>query len=384
MGTPSRQEIDAIIALDAAPALRNLRITQSYHELSRSIGIAIGAENANWCTFATWASKTAGRFVRGEVLAILRDALQDDARLAAKLERANRLLRRLHVSARLDGTVMIEALKAPVAEVSRHITAGNLAVFAELAPVFSLMCARFGELRNYDATVVGEMINQLQLTPGSTDQGGQTLLCNAVRRFYQARFTREPDGKAELILLGNAETALHEQLRLQPAIAGSLELPGEAVRRALFERVFLRHRLDRVGTRMRRLFENSRVWAELQQELGRLWRQCATRIVMTLRLPDGEIHLGKDLRPKPGDELFPQALQKIAADELRALLSTYHAAQTSAAESGAADWTDIGERMHFILTLFRARQQDPRLFEPPFAAAQASAIAMGRIPDGAL
>ena len=384
MGTPSREEIAAIIGLDAAPALRNLRITQCYHELSRSIGVIIGAKNANWCTFATWASKTAGRFVRGEVIAMLRDALQDDARLAAKIEHANRLLRRLHAAARLDQTLIIEALKAPAAEVSRHITAGNLAVFAELAPVFSLMCARLGEPRNSDAGVVAGFIKELQLTSGPPEQGGQGLLRNALLRFYQARFTSDSDRKAELMLLGNAETALHEQLRLQPAIVGSLELPADAVRRVLFDRLFAGEGPGTVGARMRRLLEKTPVWAELQQELRRIWRQCATRILMTLHLPDGEIHLGRDLRPKPGDELFPRALQEIAADELRALLSSYGAAGSSAAQSGAADWTDIAERMQFILTLFRARQQGPRLFEPPFTSSQTSAIAMGRLPDGAL
>lgn len=129
---------------------------------------------------------------------------------------------------------MIEALKAPIAEVSRHITAGNLAVFAELAPVFSLMCVRLGEPRNSDAGVVAGFIKELQLTTGPPEQGGQGLLRNALLRFYQARFTSDSDRKAELMLLGNAETALHEQLRLQPAIVGSLELPANAVRRMLF------------------------------------------------------------------------------------------------------------------------------------------------------
>jgi hypothetical protein len=40
--------------------------------------------------------------------------------------------------------------------------------------------------------------------------------------------------------------------------------------------------------------------------------------------------------------------------------------------------------MHFILTLFRARQQDERLFEQPFTDAQRSDIAAGRMPAGAL
>ena len=46
--------------------LRNLLITQSYHELAAAIAAVIGNGNANWSSFATWASKTAGQSIRGE------------------------------------------------------------------------------------------------------------------------------------------------------------------------------------------------------------------------------------------------------------------------------------------------------------------------------
>ena len=140
---PSRQEVAAIIRLEAEPALRNLRITQGYHDLSRSIASVTGDSNVNWCTFASWASKTAGRFVRGELVGIFRDALQSDRGLAEKLERINRLIRGVDDSLRLSQLFIFEALKAPVLEVSRFITAGNLGVFAELGPLFSLLCTRF-------------------------------------------------------------------------------------------------------------------------------------------------------------------------------------------------------------------------------------------------
>jgi hypothetical protein len=56
---PSLAEIDAIDACPH-PVLRNLRITQAYHELSTATARKIGSA-ANWCTFATWASKQAGQ-----------------------------------------------------------------------------------------------------------------------------------------------------------------------------------------------------------------------------------------------------------------------------------------------------------------------------------
>src|SRR5688572_30222722 len=64
MTTPTVSEVDAISSI-ADPVLRNLRITQCYHELSGAIVTRV-APGANWCTFATWASRQAGQTIRGE------------------------------------------------------------------------------------------------------------------------------------------------------------------------------------------------------------------------------------------------------------------------------------------------------------------------------
>lgn len=385
-GLPSRLEVAKIIALDAPPPLRNLRITQCYHDLSQSIASLIGGVNANWCTFASWASKTAGRFVRGELVAIFRDALQSDPRLAEKLDRINKVLRLIESSAELDQLAIFEVLKAPLLEVSRYITAGNLAVFAELGPLFSVMSTRFAQDTTYDSNSLARLLDELDLKTGLPEEGGQSLLRGAVGHFYQARFTSEPDRKAELILLANAQTGLHEQVRLQAAIAGSLQLPSDAALRALIDEVFSPAAIEGARLRLRDLLENSvkPLFAEVDRELNRIWRQCATRIFMTLRLPEGEIHLGRDLQNSPGRQLFPSALQSVEMNELRDMLAIYHADGSSADESGAVDWAHIPERMHFILTLFRARQQDSRLFEQPFSEAQRCDIAASRMPQGAL
>jgi hypothetical protein len=383
---PLRHEVAAIIALDAQPALRNLRITQCYHDLSQSIASVIGDADVNWCTFASWASKTAGRFVRGELVGIFRDALQSDRRLADKLDRINQLSRRVDAAARLSQLGIFEVLKAPIMEVSRYITAGNLAVFAELGPLFSAMCEHMGRDAAYDPGSLAHVLDELKLKAGRPEEGGQSLLRSAVSHFYQARFTADPDRKAELILLANAQTGLHEQVRLQPAIAGSLQLPSDAALRALLDGVFAGKAFEDARMRLRVALEVTAkpLFAEVDRELNRIWRECATRIFMTLRLPEGEIHLGQDLRKSPGHELFPSGLQSIEMNDLRTLLATYRADGSTAEESGAADWAEIPERMHFILTLFRARQQDQRLFEQPFTDAQSSDIAAGRMPAGAL
>ena len=54
----TKEEVKQIAQLDD-PILRNLKITQTYCELSKAFNIKSGT-SANWCTFATWASKQAG------------------------------------------------------------------------------------------------------------------------------------------------------------------------------------------------------------------------------------------------------------------------------------------------------------------------------------
>ena len=52
--------------------------------------------------------------------------------------------------------------------------------------------------------------------------------------------------------------------------------------------------------------------------------------------------------------------------------------------SGATDWADLAERMHFITDLFRCWHARAELFTPPYDAVQIAAIRDGRRPGGVL
>lgn len=114
------------------------------------------------------------------------------------------------------------------------------------------------------------------------------------------------------------------------------------------------------------------------------WLEFATKFLMELRLPDGILRLGCDVPSPPGAPLFPPALQTLDDSELQALLERFGAGGPTARGSGAKNWADLPERMQYILELFRSRQQDPRLFEPPFDPEQTAAIAAGQVPGGDL
>ena len=66
VAAPSVADVERIAAL-AGPVVRNLQITQCYHELARAFASRESGD-ANWCAFATWASRQAGQTIRGEDL----------------------------------------------------------------------------------------------------------------------------------------------------------------------------------------------------------------------------------------------------------------------------------------------------------------------------
>ena len=63
---PSVEDVRQIAAI-ANPVIRNLQITECYSRLAAAFAVRSG-EGANWCTYATWASRQAGRTIRGEDL----------------------------------------------------------------------------------------------------------------------------------------------------------------------------------------------------------------------------------------------------------------------------------------------------------------------------
>lgn len=127
-----------IVDRDDNPALRNLLITQCYHDLSAEVARVVGPQDVNWCTFATWASKTAGRFIRNEeVPQLFRTSLTNSPTFRESARRASESVKQAHEATRLDEGSLLGVAEEVVGDVSGQITAGNLKVFSELAPVFA-------------------------------------------------------------------------------------------------------------------------------------------------------------------------------------------------------------------------------------------------------
>lgn len=373
-GAPtSLERVAWIVGLERDPVRRNLLITQCYHDLSTALAERLGAGNANWCTFATWASRTAGRFIRDEeVPAAFREVLASSPHVDQGIERANRALGRVNADATIPKDIVLDIARRIVHEVGELITAGNLAVFSELGPVFARAIAALDE--DADGTAVRGV--GASLTEGPSERGGQTRLRLALNGYAKARSEPDPHRQAELMLLANARIGRHEQIRLQPFIAGSIDAP---VRLAL---------LDPADEAARRLPRGLRTVCrgalrlalrEAVNTAERHWEELTTRELMTLELPGETLVLGRKLPAPNGQPLYPAVLDPVDDPETLDFLRRNGA--DGSAVGGAVNWTELADRMRYIVDLFRSRQLDAALQGPPFTAEQSRQLDAG-LPVG--
>ncbi len=375
------------IAATGDPVLRNVLITHCYHELSAALAERTGP-SANWCTFATWASKQAGQTIRKEDLArtlegVLkaapREAVQEVAASAQDIgaRRDPEEIRELVWEAWRPGTALDRA--------SAAVGRGNKKVFVEIGHEFARFYSTCLHDETFDAGKIASFCDELR--PGEPPEG-QIYLRQAFTRYYQAFFETDLKSRAELLLLANVEIGLHEQTRLQPEIVEALDAllvdPGQ-VRRRLIGAIFP-HRswLVRLRLSLMRLLGRRTQFDEATDMLIAIARQQTRAVItehlMTIGLPRGErLRLGSDLSGE-----FPASLREITKPDLRALLERIDPTPDSLRDTGAADWGDLPDRLHFILDMFRCYGEARELFERPFTPEQVAALRAGRLPGGRL
>ncbi len=387
MVVPTVIEVEAICATPD-PVVRNLRITQVYSELSSALAARTGA-GANWCTFATWASKQAGQTIRQEDLARrIEDDLGGSEAVGLTVMRIQHFLRAIGHAA--DGHRIARALREAasparkLARTSDAVARGNLKVFEEVGREF----ARFLAMLGAPGASAPEAIERFceGLRPGDPPEG-QAGLRAAFAGYHRALTTTGAKPRAEGLFLANLRIGLHEQTRLQPEIREALEAPAvdpRELRERLLEQLLLdapwltwaRIRLERWRGRLDLLDEACRRLAEALREAV---REAVTEKLTTLALPGETLRLGRDV---PG--AFSEDLRALADPDLVALLATIDPAPDTPVGSGAGDWSSLAERMHFIADLFRTRHGILTLLDPPFSPDQARAIKAGHRPAGRL
>jgi hypothetical protein len=376
---PSPDEVRRIAAL-GDPILRNLEITHCYSLLAAAVAARLG-EGANWCTYATWASRQAGRSIRGEdwldllarVLGRRRWALHPfrtlwRVLLRRGLFRPDTRLGRL--TARIN--TPFDAFEHASAAVAR----GNLKVFEEIGLEF----ARYvHECPPGDAEAFLRFVQGLR--PGEPPDG-QDYLRLAFAHYERAREVSDAAARAQLVLLANLEIGLHEQTRLQPEIRAAIDAPlvtqerlGLGALEALFPSAA---RLWPVVRRPAAALVGS-VAVRLQRAATAAAREAITDSFMVLALPGRTLALGTHL----ADE-YPEALREPGDAELAELLARFEPAPPAPDDCGARDWAELGERMHYIVHLFRVFHLTEDLAGPPFTAEQVAALRRGDLPGGEL
>jgi hypothetical protein len=376
----SHEYIHEIISMDHDPILRNLKITQCYADLSQGIAMRVGDENVNWCHFATWASKTAGRFIRLENMNVqLHDALHHNSEYQDWLLLIKDKFYELDIEHEFEHAHVHTAAHNSISVISADIAAGNLKVFSELGIVFSSMIDAFDKSLRGNRDSVESLVQTLR--QGDSHSGGQDLLANAVRDFHAALHEKDQYKKAELMLRANAQTGLHEQIRLQPYIAAAMEAPLPKT----FSSHAKKHLTDNIPDHKHHLLHSifDQYITPITHKVHNAWLNMSTHYLMTLVLPDGVLHLGHDL-PKPeGANLFPDHLVNLRDEGLNNLLHQFQA-HTITPHCKARNWSVLEDRMHYILNLFRSRQQHRPLHLSPFETLQIEHLHENKMPMGKL
>ncbi len=384
---PTLAEVDQIVAL-ADPVIRNLQITQSYHELAMAMTARTGL-CANWCTFATWASKQAGQTIRKEDFARLLEDIRgsifnaqaaNDVVVSAQAFGSNRSEEKIHETV-ADVLNPLSAFKRASDAVAR----GNQKVYAEIGREFARFFATCLNEETFDAAKIADFCNELR--PGNPPDG-QQYLRQAFTYYYQAFFETDPHTRPQLLLLANVQIGYHEQTRLQPEIAEAMNaafIDAHTFRIRLIKALFpYRGWLARLRLFFLRRFKRpspfDKVLDDLVTEARRQARLIITEYLMTLGLPrDVRLRLGQDV---PGK--FPESLKQIVLPDLQTLLAQIDPTPDSTHDSGTVDWSQLPQRLHFIVDMFRCYQETSDLFDAPFTAEQVTFLKAGRIPEGRL
>ena len=185
------EEVRSICRIENS-LIRNLRITECYHRLSLAFAQRVGS-GANWCTFATWASRQAGCTIRGE------DLIEHISPRTPRLWRA--ILRAGVLDPRTVAGWIVKHVHTPfdaVERASAAVAKGNLKVFEEIGEVFA------------------HSLEDPSFVPSAP------LLRDAFEHYRQAAVASSAEERARCMLYANIECGLHEQRRLQPEIEAAM------------------------------------------------------------------------------------------------------------------------------------------------------------------
>jgi hypothetical protein len=329
------------------PVLCNLKITLAHAELSTALHEITGPESgANFHTWAVWGSKKAGRTIRQQDISLLsptgvRALAAIGAGVGAAVSQGT-VRRRAGTSLAAGASIgagLRTTRRAFLGQAAQRIFGGNVTVLTDIGRQSARFVCAFLQPSHRTEAGLEEFLSGLR--PGSASVGGQDLLREAYRCYFQAAREPDADRRDESMLCANLFAILHEHQRLEPYIDSSVPRP---LRRLVTEHL-------------------------LSYSVG----------------PEG-MRVSRDV-PQLHGTAFPQTLQTIEMPELQSFLDGpqgWDRTPDTLTGSAAEDWTRLADRMNYIVDLFRSRQDDSNLFAAPFSDRQRDAILAGQTPEGPL
>ncbi|MGI9603185.1 MAG: hypothetical protein ACR2QE_14960 [Acidimicrobiales bacterium] len=301
----------AIARLDDT-TMRNLWITQRYHELAARFTPFLGRDHG-WCTFAVWRSAGLGRGLR-------------------RTETA-------HPSLSGEVNALLEALAAQEA-----------AAFGQLAPLFD------GFIRQFESGTAQSPDRQRVLAEiGVLDADAPVRV--AFGQYFAAVHDTDEVRRSQRVLAANLLVALHCEDQLQVELEGVLEAVSALAERSAIASVppvvptWLARRLRRS--------DRDQVVATSTARIDAALGELTSTVIVdgdTLDLEDPEA------RPRPS------ALAVASTSVLAEVLDIWSHGD------GEAGWLDRNTRMRATETFFRSGQHDDRLAVTPFGRRQLEAM----------
>lgn len=379
------------------PGEANRKILGGYFELSQALGrllhgeVREGApENATFPTFAAWVTES----LRPDVLR----STEGPAVGASQAYGSAWPTRRVYAR-------VARRLLAGDDRIGRNIVRGEAAVYEEIATAIHLLVKHaLGAISDENdqltdaqwSTAWNGFSAQLERTPESIAEHRPDALesrdVHELQRALQPYFEVLSKGlstrslsqegrrhRAQLILLANVRVLAYEQRRVQPVIRRNLGFVPDAVRAKYGRELMGRYRLsDRV---LRSVYVKT---APIQDVLETAFQIAATRGAYSIVVGTEELRFGRDLpMPPPANPVlrdhlpeqdkgryapgafFPYDLETI---ELRPAWAAFHLYDRSSGEgvhTAVDNWLRYGERMSYLVNLFRSRQQVSALYDPP-------------------
>jgi hypothetical protein len=329
--------------------LSNLKVTHAHYRLSEALRDVVGPEGgANFHTWAVWGSRKAGVTIREEGL--------------------DRALREVTIIACCTGLlagfllgvvlwpwfawVAVPVLSAVGAlcgawtgrcwmiagrrRAAELMLTGNHIVLEDIGGQTARFITWYETRDRPGALTFSQFLEGFR--PGETAQGGQDLLRRAFQQYYRAAQSDDLTEKRQATYFANCLAILHEHIRLQPYITGSLP------------------------------------W---------IVRRCVTFKLMRFDVGPLRLAVGDDVPSLDGLE-YPDDLQELRDPELTDFLHGLTRGEVGLAGTATRDWTRLPERMRYIVNLFRALHLHPDVVTSPYSARQFECIQAGQIPAGQL